>query len=301
MTTIDQLSREQIARIDDENRAMWGRTAATYAEGFEAMTGAAAEATLDAAGVGFGCHVLDVGTGPGTLIGPALVRGATIIALDLTDEMVSEVRRRFPDVEARVGKASEIPFDAESFDAVTLGFCLHHMAEPARALAEAHRVLRPGGRIAFTVWGELDRCEATGIAFAALAEIGLGANDDVPQPPLPFGRPLTEYRAALERAGFVQPLVRQSRHRLACARRGIGRRRLRAICRPRPARQRQAAGRVRRRHRTRRELPRRNRRQHLPGEPRHPRCCSQARLTGLAHTADRAMARSPPGSDRHRL
>src|SRR4029450_13520478 len=61
MTTIDQLSPEQITRIDDENRAMWGRTAVTYADGFEAMTGAAAEATLDAAGVGFGSHVLDVG------------------------------------------------------------------------------------------------------------------------------------------------------------------------------------------------------------------------------------------------
>jgi hypothetical protein len=69
-------------------------------------------------------------------------------------------------------------------------------------------VLRAGRRIAYTVWGEVERREAIGIALAALAEIGLERDDDAPQPPLPFGRPLTEYRAALEQAGFVQPIVR---------------------------------------------------------------------------------------------
>jgi SAM-dependent methyltransferase len=208
MTTSSQLTSEQITSIDDDNRATWGRTAATYAEGFEAMTGAAAEATLDAAGVGLGSHVLDVGTGPGTLIGPALGRGATVIALDLTEEMIDQVRQRFPDVEARIGKASNLPFDVESFDAVTLGFCVHHMAEPARALVEAHRVLRPGGRVAFTVWGEVERLEAISIALSALAEVGLESDDDAPQPPLSFGRPLTDYQTALEQAGFIQPIAR---------------------------------------------------------------------------------------------
>lgn len=207
MATIDPLNPEQITLIDDDNRAVWGRVAATYAEGFETLTGAA-EATLDAAGVGRGTRMLDVGTGPGTLIGPALTRGAAVTAIDLTDEMVNEVRRRFPEVEARVVKASDLPFDAQSFDAVTLGFCLHHLAEPARALAEAHRVLRPGGRIACTVWAELERLEAFVVAFAALAEIGLGGDDGPPEPPLPLGRPLVEYEAALEQAAFVQPSAR---------------------------------------------------------------------------------------------
>jgi SAM-dependent methyltransferase len=208
VTTLDRLTPEQVARVDDDNRATWGRTAATYADGFEAMTGAAAEETLDAAGVGLGSVMLDVGTGPGTLLGPAVARGASVIGLDLTDEMVDEARRRFPDVEVRIGKASELPFDADVFDAVTLGFCLHHMADPDRALAEAFRVLRPGGRVACTVWAELERCEATTIAFAALAEIGFSGSDDAPQPPLPFGQPLTAYQTALQQAGFTQPLAR---------------------------------------------------------------------------------------------
>jgi SAM-dependent methyltransferase len=208
MSALDRLTPEQVSRMDDENRAIWGRVAATYTEGFEALTGAAAEATLDASGVGRRSRVLDVGTGPGTLLGPALARGAAVTAIDLSDEMVSEVRRRFPDVDARVAKASDLPFDAESFDAVTFGFCLHHMAEPGAALAAARRVLRPGGRIAFTVWGELERLEAFGVAFAALGELGLGEQDAPLEPPLPMGRPLAEYEAALERAGFVQPNAR---------------------------------------------------------------------------------------------
>ena len=205
--TLDQLTPEQITIIDDGNRATWGRTAPTYADGFAAMTGGCAEATLDAAGVGRSSRLLDVGTGPGTLIGPALTRGATVVALDLTDEMIEEARRRYPDVETRVGKASDLPFDAESFDAVTLGFSLHHMAEPDRALHEAHRVLRPGGRIAFTVWAEIERCEAISAAFAALAAIGVDTTDEGPQPPLPFGLPLAEYQDALDTAGFIQPFA----------------------------------------------------------------------------------------------
>ena len=208
MGTSNRLTSEQIRQIDATNRAQWGRVAPTYADGFEALTTAAAEATLDAGGVGRGSDMLDVGSGPGTLIGPALSRGASITAVDLTDEMVSEVQRRFPTVEARVANASDLPFAGESFDAVTFGFCVHHMAEPAQALVEANRVLRPGGRIAFTVWDEFERLEAFGVAFAALAELGLSDDDVPPEPPLPLGRPLPEYEAALEQAGFTHPSAR---------------------------------------------------------------------------------------------
>lgn len=209
MTPIDRLTPEEITKIDDDNRATWSRVAPTYAAGFEQLTGSAAEATLDAAGVGRGTHLLDVGTGPGTLVGPALERGATVTALDLSDEMVSEVRRRFPSADVRTGKASDLPFDDQTVDAVTLGFCVHHLAEPGRALAEAQRVLRPGGRIAFTVWAELDDLEAFAVGYGALAELGLGDEDAGPEPPLPLGRPLADYEAALEQAGFVQPTARR--------------------------------------------------------------------------------------------
>ena len=71
----------------------------------EQLTGEAANAILDAAGVGADTALLDVGTGPGTLIAPALTRGARVTAVDLSPEMVSETSRRFPGAEVRVANA----------------------------------------------------------------------------------------------------------------------------------------------------------------------------------------------------
>jgi hypothetical protein len=59
-----------------------------------------------------------------------------------------------------------------------------------------------------SVWGELERLEAFGIAFAALARLGIGEDEAPPELPLPMGRPLVEYEAALEQAAFVQPSAR---------------------------------------------------------------------------------------------
>jgi SAM-dependent methyltransferase len=208
MPPATHLSREQIAVLDEECRAAWARASASYGANFEDLTGEAADSTLDAAGVGKGTRMLDVGTGPGTLLQPALDRGAEVHAVDLTDAMVLEARRRFPGVDIRVANAAELPFESELFDVVTFGFCLHHMAQPMEALAEARRVLRPGGRVAFTVWAASETLEAFGVAFESLAEAGISLPTDQLQPPLAFGMDATEYIRTLEEAGVVQPAAR---------------------------------------------------------------------------------------------
>ena len=168
---IQTLAPNAVTALEDEHRAMWGRLADSYAAGAEALTVGAVPAMLDAVGAGEGTVLLDVGTGPGTLIGPALARGAAVRAVDLSPQMIEQVRARYPDVDARVANGSDLPFPEGSFDAVTFTFSLHHMAEPAAALAEANRVVRDGGRIAYTVWAPEDRLVAFGLAFAALAEL----------------------------------------------------------------------------------------------------------------------------------
>ena len=74
----------QLAEITASNIVTWNRCAPTYADGFEALTGQATTALLDLAGVGRGTELLDVGTGPGTLLGEALARGARITAVQTT-------------------------------------------------------------------------------------------------------------------------------------------------------------------------------------------------------------------------
>jgi SAM-dependent methyltransferase len=204
---IETLAPSAVSAFEDEHRAMWGRLADSYATGAEALTVGAVPAMLDAVRAREGTALLDVGTGPGTLIGPALARGAVVRAVDLSTAMIDQVRARHPTVDARVANASDLPFADGSFDVVTFPFSLHHMAEPAAALAEANRVLHDRGRIACTVWAADDRLVAFGLAFAALAELPV---EVVPPTSAPLdsaeAEDLTELVAA---AGFLNVDLRE--------------------------------------------------------------------------------------------
>jgi SAM-dependent methyltransferase len=204
MSTMTTLELEALKAA---NREVWGRTASVYTAGFEKLTIGAAEPLLDAAGVGRDTALLDVGTGPGTLIGPALSRGAVVHAVDLSDRMVDTARARHTDVDIQVGDAHALPFDDASFDAVTMGFCLHHIPEPGLALAEAKRVLRPGGRVAFSVWGPGPLLELFGLVFeiiGRLVELDGGPSLQAAA----IGDDLRDYEVLLAVHGLEQPWAR---------------------------------------------------------------------------------------------
>ena len=158
----------------------WVEVAPAYAGAFSELTLEAVEPLLAAAGVGAGVRLLDVASGPGFVAGAAAARGAAAIGLDFSATMVAEARRRFPAVEFHEGDAEALPFEAGAFDAVTMGFGMLHLARPERAIAEAHRVLRPGGRYAFTVWDAPEQAVMFGLVLQAVeargrAEVGLPA------------------------------------------------------------------------------------------------------------------------------
>jgi SAM-dependent methyltransferase len=190
----------QVAEITATNVAIWNRCAPTYADGFEALTGQATTELLDLAGVGRGTELLDVGTGPGTLLGDSLARGARVTAVDVAPAMIVAARTRHPGIDVRVADAHRLPFPEASFDAVTMGFCLHHTADPATVLHEVQRVLRPGGRLALTVWDVITNLEAFSLGFAAFA-------DELPdqEPPQPLGEQPGDYERLLEHSGFTGP------------------------------------------------------------------------------------------------
>jgi ubiquinone/menaquinone biosynthesis C-methylase UbiE len=132
--------------------AGWQKAAAHYQSTFAAATREFAEALLDAATVGPGAAVLDLCCGTGQLADRAAARGAMARGLDFSPAMLAAARSAHPGLNFTEGDAEAIPFPDAAFDAVVSSFGIHHVPRPEKALAEAFRVLRPGGRVAFSAW-----------------------------------------------------------------------------------------------------------------------------------------------------
>ncbi|MHB8744518.1 MAG: class I SAM-dependent methyltransferase [Sulfuricaulis sp.] len=92
-------------------------------------------------------YSLDVGCGPGQFLRPLSdLTSDCVIGLDSSPAMLRQARRKwgskFPLLQAH---ASALPFPSGSFDLVLLRYLLHHLHQPALAVVEASRLLRPGG------------------------------------------------------------------------------------------------------------------------------------------------------------
>ena len=96
-----------------------------------------------------GERVLDVACGTGDLTAMLARKGARVTGLDSCDDMLAVARRkcRKLDVQWVVADARELPFEAASFDVVTIAFGVRNIVGPRAALAQFARVLRPGGRL----------------------------------------------------------------------------------------------------------------------------------------------------------
>jgi ubiquinone/menaquinone biosynthesis C-methylase UbiE len=91
-------------------------------------------------------RALDVGTGAGAFAIALAPLVREVVGIDLVPELLAEGRKRAPaNVELVEGDATALPFDRASFDLVTTARTLHHVSRPELVLAEANRVLRPGG------------------------------------------------------------------------------------------------------------------------------------------------------------
>ncbi|MGD9764367.1 MAG: class I SAM-dependent methyltransferase [Candidatus Binatia bacterium] len=182
---------------------------AHYHQHLSAVTTQSAPALLDAAGVGPGTRLLDVATGAGYVPAAAALLGAAAFGVDFSSSQLALGRQRYPAVRFACADADATPFRAESFDAVTNGFGMCHLQDPVAALREAFRILRRGGRVAFTVWDVPERAIGLGAAYAAMRAHG---SLDVGLPVGPnfflFSDP-EQSRRALAEAGFASPSVAQ--------------------------------------------------------------------------------------------
>jgi len=193
----------------DFEHAGWERVAVDYDRGFGALTSQSIAPMLDAVGAGSGTRLLDIASGPGYVAAVAARRGASVIGVDFSSAMVALAMRQNPGLEFRQGDAESLEFPDASFDAVVMNFGMLHLEQPEKAIAEAFRVLAPGGRYAFTVWDTPESTVGFRIILDALQSHG---DMNVPLPPGPpffrFSDP-SEARRALELAGFKEVQTRQ--------------------------------------------------------------------------------------------
>jgi ubiquinone/menaquinone biosynthesis C-methylase UbiE len=187
-------------------KAAWERKAAGYHAFYAPISGYVIDALLDSADVQHGTMLLDVGSGPGYVAARAVERGANVIGMDLSEQMVRLAREINPGIQFEVGDAQELAYPSGSFDAVVGNFSLHHMPDQARALQGFTRVLRPGGRVAMTQWDEPARCRFLGVFTDSVRLAGAEAPDDLPTGP-PMATSDTAYEDLLTGAGLCAPRV----------------------------------------------------------------------------------------------
>jgi ubiquinone/menaquinone biosynthesis C-methylase UbiE len=117
-----------------------------------------APALVDAAGVRPSQAVLDVACGTGVVAREAADRQrgrGRVVGLDLNEAMLV-VARRLLDIDWLQGDAAALPFDDKEFDVVLCQAALMFFPDPALALGEMARVVKPGGTVAVQVWASRD-------------------------------------------------------------------------------------------------------------------------------------------------
>jgi SAM-dependent methyltransferase len=187
--------------------AGWERAAAAYESSFASATAPFIDPLLDAAFITHGDRVLDIACGPGFVASRCTRRGAIARGLDFSPAMLAIARSRDSATQFDAGDAEALSYADGTFDAVVSNFGIHHVPRPRFALREAHRVLRVGGRVAFSFWAEPSENIAWGLVFNAVAQHGDRAAARAPEPGGGFGT-AEQCAEAVRAAGFSDDATR---------------------------------------------------------------------------------------------
>jgi SAM-dependent methyltransferase len=210
---VDPTNVEQAGEWDGEDGEHW----ATYHREYERLLEVFDSTLVEASAVGAGDRCLDVGCGTGATTRALAARAVdgSVLGLDLSGPMLAIAREaadreHVSNVEFVQGDAQVHPFDPGSFDVAVSRMGCMFFGDPASAFANVGRALRPGGRIALTVWQEVAANRWITAIDAALGEAEPDDAADEPTGyvpgPFSFADPGL-CRSLLQAAGFVDVSV----------------------------------------------------------------------------------------------
>lgn len=145
-----------------------------------------------------GERILDLGCGTGALTAEIAGRGADILGVDSSENMISQATKKFPALKFEALDAKELPFRAE-FDAVFSNAVLHWIPEAEQVIAGVARALRPGGRFVAELGGKGNIQRLVAGFHRAFSALGIREPDGVS----PWFYPsVAEYSGLLEKHGL---------------------------------------------------------------------------------------------------
>jgi ubiquinone/menaquinone biosynthesis C-methylase UbiE len=201
--------------MDDKNASAfavfekqnWELSAHPYPQLFGLLTCQTASVLWEA--VSQNRHVnslLDLATGPGYLAKYAAEQGCKkVVGIDFSENMVAlaSAPPRNPEIlNFKLGDAEQLNESDAAFDAVTMNFGLLHLARPHKAISEAYRVLKPGGKFAFTVWSKPEQAAGLKMVLAAISAFSDSTLSIPEGPPFFYFSDSKNSLSALEDAGF---------------------------------------------------------------------------------------------------
>lgn len=180
----------------------WHDRAAAYGSYTARATLQIVPAMLSALRLRPGIQLLDTACGPGYVAGAAAALDVHAQGIDYAPGMIDAAQKRFPGLTFSVADAEDLPFPDRSFDAVACNMGLFHMGDPDKAMHEAARVLRTGGRFSFSQWTAPSDSALYQKLFAALSALAdLSRADQAPD--AYHLSDAAQAQSALETAGFT--------------------------------------------------------------------------------------------------
>ena len=150
----------------------WSDVAAVWAESWGPASRPVHDRLVEVLDLGPGSRVLDIGCGTGELLAALVRSGARAAGADPAVGMVEHSRRSVPSADVQEASWERLPWPDATFDAVTAVNALQFAEDTLGALAEAGRVLHPGGLVAVANWAERALCDLETIDAALAASDG---------------------------------------------------------------------------------------------------------------------------------